>query len=409
MWAMVVLGSFIFLTNYTDKVVMSAMGPRVITQFHYTKIELGVIFTAFALTYTFLQVPIAWLVDLRGHRAGVAAMTASYGLFTLLTGFVAGSLGALTAVRALVGAGEAASMPSVTGGVARWVPRDLRALAQGVMHAFTRVGAAVTLPVGVASFLAFGIRGPFLVFGLATLLFAALWYVFFRDSAEAGTRRAAPPRLSWRSVFASRSLWALCLADFCYFYTLTIYLTWLPSFLVLHRHFTLIKVGVYGGLPFIGGALGGMIGGRLSDILGARSGNTALWRRLVPFVGMVGSVALVLPAAFSAGQGATIALFTASFFFLDATISVFWAIAMDMGGEFAGTVAGLMNTWANVGGILSPMAFGTLVQLTGSWTLPFIVASVLMLVGSGLVWLIDPNERLVLQNPAARPTEAGTA
>ncbi len=73
---------------------------------------------------------------------------------------------------------------------------------------------------------------------------------------------------------------------------------------------------------------------------------------------------------------------------------MFWAIAMDIGGEYASTTAGWMNTWANVGGIVSPLAFGWLVQASGSWTLPFLVASVLMLVGAALVWLIDPDTRL---------------
>ena len=202
-------------------------------------------------------------------------------------------------------------------------------------------------------------------------------------------------RSAWTAVFRSRTMWALSLADFCYFYTLTIYLTWLPTFLVDERHFTMLKVGILGALPFVGGALGGLLGGWVSDALGKRTGNMRFWRRIVPFVGMVGSVALSLPAAFATDQTVTIVLFTASFFLLDATVSVFWAIAMDVGGEFASTCAGWMNTWANVGGIVSPLVFGALVQVTRSWTFPFIVASVLMLVGAALVWLIDPDERLV--------------
>ncbi|MCL6561484.1 MAG: MFS transporter [Firmicutes bacterium] len=392
LWLAIGLGSMVYLTNYTDKVVMSSMGPHVIQAYHFSKIELGVIFTAFALTYTFLQVPIAWWADRTGHRRGVAAMTAFYGVFTVLSGMVASNLGLLTAVRALVGVGEAASMPAVTGGLTKWVPKPMRGLSQGVMHAFTRVGAAITLPVSVFALLAWGIGGPFLVFGAFTLLVSALWYGLFRDRQ---LDPAAPTmRWSWRHVFENQSLWALCLADFCYFYTLTIYLTWLPSFLVLHRHFTLLNVGIWGGLPFLGGALGGLVGGRISDYYGRRTGNMAFWRRIVPCVGMLGSVALLLPAAFSHNQAATIALFTASFFFLDATISVFWAIAMDIGGPYAGTVAGVMNTWANIGGIVSPLVFGILVQWGHSWTLPFLVASALMVVGSILVWWIRPAEPL---------------
>jgi MFS family permease len=190
------------------------------------------------------------------------------------------------------------------------------------------------------------------------------------------------------------SMWALCIADFCYFYTLTIYLTWLPTFLIKDHHFTMLKVGLYGFLPFIGGMIGSILGGIMCDHLCARTGNTRLWRRLIPSAGMICSVLLLLPAVYAHSQFVTILLFSCSFFFLDATISVFWAIAMDMGGSYASTSAGWMNTWANVGGIISPIAFGALVQWSGSWTLPFLVASCLMIIGAGFVWLIDTDMRL---------------
>ena len=189
-------------------------------------------------------------------------------------------------------------------------------------------------------------------------------------------------------------MWALCFADFCYFYTLTIYLTWLPTFLIKDHHFTMLKVGIYGFLPFIGGMLGSIVGGVLCDYLSSRTGNPRLWRRLIPSAGMVCSVLLLLPAVYAHSQFLTILLFSCSFFFLDATISVFWAIAMDMGGSYASTSAGWMNTWANVGGVISPIAFGVLVQWSGSWALPFLVASGLMIIGAASVWLIDTELRL---------------
>lgn len=387
MWIMVLLGALVYLTNYTDKVVMGTMGPHLIRTFHFSKVDLGLVFSAFGLTYTFLQIPIARWSESKGHRIGVAAMTTFYGLFTVFSGFWASNLGGLVGVRALTGLGESASMPAVTGALTRWVPRRLRALSQGVMHAFTRLGAAITVPLSVFALLHFGITGPFWLFGILTIGIGIAWLILFRNSPDSGV--SSPPKakpMDWRALFRNRSVWALCLADFCYFYTLTIYLTWFPTFLVVHRHFTLLKVGLIGGLPFLGGAIGGMVGGRISDFLGARTGRIGFWRRIIPFIGMLGSVALVLPAAFAKQETLAITLFTISFFFLDATISVFWAIAMDIGGENAGTVAGLMNTWANIGGLLSPLVFGILVQDTGSWTLPFEVSSVLMVIGAILVW-----------------------
>lgn len=287
-------------------------------------------------------------------------------------------------------------MPAATGGVSPWVPTGRRTVAQGIMHAATRLGAALTLPISVACIATFGIRGPFWVFGCATLLIGLVWIAVYRVPCAASVRnnRLAQGRRLWSQILRSRSMWALCIADFCYFYTLTIYLTWLPTFLIRDHHFTMLKVGIYGFLPFIGGIFGSVGSGILCDYLSARTSNTRLWRRVIPATGMIGSVALLLPAVYAHGQMQTILLFSCSFFFLDATISVFWAIAMDMGGSYAATSAGWMNTWANVGGVISPIVFGALVQETGSWTLPFLVASALMLIGAAAVMLIDTDMRL---------------
>ncbi|HVY13797.1 MAG TPA: MFS transporter [Rhodopila sp.] len=394
-WIVVALGSLVFMTNYTDKTVMGVVAPRLVQAMGINNLQLGVIFSAFGLTYTLLQPLLSWLTDVLGPRALVGGMVGWYGLFTIGSGLGTGNLATLTLMRAMTGAGEAASMPAATSGVARWLPEHHRGLAQGIMHGATRIGAALTVPVTVASIYAFGLTGPFWVFGLATLAIAVMWIAIYRDPL-AGSRKHSVQEGGrvWHAILRSRSLWALCLADFCYFYTLTIYITWLPTFLVQDRHFSLMKVGIYGFLPFLGGGLGGLVGGEVSDYFGTKTGNHRFWRRLVPTVGMVGSVALLLPAVYSTNQVATIALFTCSFFCLDATISVFWAIAMDVGGDYASTTAGWMNTWANVGGIISPLVFGALLQSSGNWSLPFLVASTLMLIGAALVWQIDPNDRI---------------
>jgi ACS family D-galactonate transporter-like MFS transporter len=393
-WSVVAVGGLVFMSNYIDKAVIGVVGPTLLKTTAITKFQLGVIFTIFGLAYTFAQPFLATLADRSGPRRVVGALVAIYGLFTAITGFVTASFGVLLAARLVTGAGESASMPAVTGGLRTWVPRDMRASVQGILHACTRVGAGITVPVTILMLTLYGIRGPFVLFGIGTLLVGALWFVVFRDTPDGSPRKPALARNAWNAVLHSKSMWALSLADFCYFYTLTIYLTWLPTFLVSERHFTLINVGIYGALPFIGGGLGGIVGGWLSDTLGKRTGNMRLWRRVVPCVGMLGSVCLSLPAAFASNQTTTIVLFTASFFMLDAAVSVFWAIAMDIGGDYASTSAGWMNTWANVGGIVSPLVFGTLVQLAHSWTLPFVVASIIMVIGAALVWAIDPDERL---------------
>ena len=396
-WWFVAAGALVYGTNYTDKVVFGAVGPKLITTFHFTKVEFGLLATIFGLTYTILQVPVAWFTDRRGRRKGVARITAFYGAWTVITGFAASSFLGLGIARAFTGAGESGSMPSVTGAVTPWVGTERRAVSQGVMHSTTRIASAITVPIAVATYLAFGIKGPFITFGAVTLLVAVFWAIVYRDRPiESLKRRSLRQDLAavGSRGIRSKSLWALCLADFCYFYVLTIYIVWLPTYLVQSRHFSLAKAGKLGAIPWIGGAIGGILLGQFSDLMCKRSGNIAFWRRVVPSVCLIVTVPLLMGAVYSRGPLATVLLFAASFFVMDGTIAVFWAIAMDMGGHFSGSVSAWMNTWANIGGLLSPVVFALLLHDLHSYIIPFWVGSVLLIIAAGLVWLIDPTERL---------------
>lgn len=400
-WLFVLAGSLVYGTNYTDKVVFGAMGPELMKGFHFTKVEFGLLATIFGLSYTFFQVPVSCWTDVKGRRKGVGFITSFYGVFTIITGFAVSSFAALGIARALTGLGEAASMPSVTGALTPWVPISHRGTSQGLMHSTTRIASALTLPVAVITYLSFGITGPFITFGLFTIAVGIFWYVIYRDKGisicSIKDKRSDLAQVI-KSGIRSKSLWALCLADFCYFYTLTVYIVWLPTYLVDARHFSLSKAGLLGAIPWIGGAVGGVLGGKVSDYFCAKTGNVKLWRRVIPSFCMLGTIPLLMGAVYVHGSLAMTLLFTASFFVLDGTIAIFWAMSMDMGGKYSGATAAWMNTWANVGGLVSPVVFGVLVQNFHSWIIPFGVAGAVMFVGAVLVWLIDPSSKLDFQS-----------
>jgi ACS family hexuronate transporter-like MFS transporter len=65
-WLVVALGSLVFMTNYIDKTVIGVVAPRLLENLHISKVELGAIFSAFAITYTLLQPLLSWLTDVLG-------------------------------------------------------------------------------------------------------------------------------------------------------------------------------------------------------------------------------------------------------------------------------------------------------------------------------------------------------
>jgi MFS family permease len=133
------------------------------------------------------------------------------------------------------------------------------------------------------------------------------------------------------------------------------------------------------------------VGGVATDWLLKKTGNTKLAHRAVAITGMLGCAAFIVPAAVTDDAYTAIYCLTIAMFFLECTIGPSWSVPMHVGGKYSGTVSGVMNMAGNIGGALSPLVFGILVQI-GSWVAPFVVAAGLLVFGAA-VWAfwLDPE------------------
>jgi sugar phosphate permease len=177
-----------------------------------------------------------------------------------------------------------------------------------------------------------------------------------------------------------------------YNYNLWIFLSWLPTYLVDHRGFTLVKMGIFASLPLLAGVVGDTVGGLVSDKILDKTGNTKMARRSVAIVGMIGCAIFMLATAMAKDAYMSVACLTAAMFFLECIIGPAWAVPMDVGGPYSGTVSGMMNMAGNTGGALSPLVFGILVTYL-SWEAPFYVASGLLCVGA-CIWAFWLNPEI---------------
>src|SRR5260370_10441941 len=158
----------------------------------------------------------------------------------------------------------------------------------------------------------FGWRMPFFVFGLIGLVWAAVWYWYYRDTPaehrhcnaaerrliedSVGIRQSGIRRVPWRTLLRSPSLWTLSLMYVSYGYSIDIYLDWLPKYLNEHRGFDLKQIGVYASLPLLAGAAGDLLGGSTSDPLAQRLRNPKAARRRGAIPGVLPAAAFPLPA-----------------------------------------------------------------------------------------------------------------
>jgi sugar phosphate permease len=415
-WVVLLLLCLMYLITYLDRVSLANTAPMISKEFGFSKATMGVIFSSFVWAYALFQVPGGWLGDRFGPRKVLAAIMSYRTVIAVLTtrglGFVS-----FWSVRFALGVGEAGAFPTATRGMQMWFPRRERGLVQGVSHAASRFGAAVCPPLAVWLMVHYGWRMVFYVVGAVSLIWAVFFFLMYRNMPEeqrhvsraelarirgldekGEIRKVSVPKrptVPWSVLLKHPNMWAVMCGYFTYLYCLWIFLSWLPSYLVSYRGFTLIKMGWFAAMPLGAGVLGDAFGGWLTDRLLVSTNNVKFARRAVAIMGMLGCASCILPAAFTTNAYTAVYCLTGAMFFLETIIGPSWAVPMDIGGEYSGTVSGMMNMGGQIGGALSPTVFGILVA-RGSWVAPFVVAACLLFIGAGIwAFWINPEVSVI--------------
>src|ERR1700743_2135659 len=375
----IVLGLTIaaYMITYIDRVVISSAVPSIQKEFGFSIVTMGWILSSFQWAYALFQIPGGWLGDKIGPRRALTLIVTWWGVFTSATA-MAWSAASLIAIRFLFGRGETGAFPIATRSLSRWMLPDERGFAQGITHAGSRFGSTLPPPLVVFLILRYGWRPTFVIFGILGLAWAAAWFLYYRDTPqehrgvnasertliETGTKRRAGvgTAVPWRQILASPTLWYLSTMYFCYNYCLNTYMDWYPTYLKEFRGYSLAQMGFYASLPFLAGTVGDVAGGWLSDLMLKRSGDVKRSRRMVAIAGFLMCTIATVPATLARDPKLSVLLTCAAFFSLEITVGVSWAIPLDIGGDYAGSVSSVMNTWGNIGGAISPTALAYLVR-----------------------------------------------
>lgn len=396
-----------YFIAYVDRVNISVAAPLMRKEMGLTATELGLIFSAFAYPYAAMQIFGGWLADRFGPRLVLTVLSIIWAIATIMTGFAWG-LTSLIVFRLLLGIGEGGAFPSATRAMTYWMPASERGFAQGITHSFARLGGAVTPPVVLAIVAVAGWRESFIVLGVVSLVWTVLYLWQFKDTPvehkwmtnselqEIGIRKEDMKRdknekTPWAKMI--RCMGLVTFVDFCYGWSLWVFLTWLPSYLKDARGFDLKQLALFTTLPLMAGVVGDTLGGIVSDSLYKRTGNLKLARRLMLVVGLGGALAFIVPAIYAKEAMTAVLLLSASFFFLELTNAVLWSLPLDIAGRFAGTAGGMMNTGFGVAGMISPAVFGFLIDRTGSYELPFLISAGLLGIGAMASLFIDPTRQ----------------
>jgi len=412
---MLVLFSLMYLICYLDRGIISVAQPEIRETFGLTLGQMGLVLAAFTWAYALGQVPVGWLGDRFGPKKVLSVLLAWTSTSAMLTGAAAG-FGSLVTARLLLGVGEAGAFPVASRGMQLWFAPSERGRIQGITHFFSRFAVAITPLTAGGLMLAYGWRVMFYVFGAIGFVWVVAFWWFYRERPEDhghvnraelaqirgvnddGTIRAVStsrPATPWRQILSAPNMWWIALGYCCFFFGTNFYLTWYPTYLREYRGLSILALGFWGSIPLLAGMAGDIVGGWLSDVTLKRTGNAKLARRGVAAAGFLLAGAFVLPAAMVGGATMSILCLATSFFFLEWVIAPAWAVPMDVGGRFSGTVTGVMNMAGALAASLTPIVYGTLFG-RGYWVAPFVVSAAVMMVGA-LIWifLIDPEKSVV--------------
>ena len=398
-----------YMITYMDRVVISSAAPAMRKELGFSLAAMGTILGVFRLSYGLFQVPGGWLGDIFGPRKVLAAIVSWWSAFTALTA-LGWSVGSMVVIRFVFGMGEAGAFPVATRSLSRWMLPHERGFAQGVTHAGSRMGGAIAGPVVVFLMARYGWRMPFFVFGAFGLLWAAAWFFYYRDTPDehrgvnpaerelihSATGRVRAPvgtAVPWRRILASPTVWAISIMYICYQYSLAWYTDWFPTYLNEARGFSLSQMGLFTSLSWVAAAIGNLSGGWLTDALMTRSGNVTRSRRIVGILGFLIGAVGILASAMARDPKVCGAFSCLAFGGLEMTVSVSWAIPLDIAGDFAGSTAAIMNMTGNLGGALSTQIVPFLVKGFG-WNMPLLVAAVLAVIGAAIYAKIDASKRI---------------
>ncbi|MBV9181076.1 MAG: MFS transporter [Acidobacteria bacterium] len=402
---------------FLDRVNISIAGKAIEAEFRLEHVQLGWVFSAFVLGYALFQAPGGRLADRFGPRTIVTGGTIWWAVFTALTGSLPGgfrgALSVLIATRFLLGVGESVVYPASNRLVASWIPSHERGVANGLIFAGVGAGAGIAPPLITHIMQHQGWRWSFWISAIIGLAAGIIWFLSARDKPQdhpfvthqesayihSGISGSAVPSgtpLTWGTILTSKDVVARTRSYCCYGYVAYIFFSWFFIYLNAVRELDLNASSHYAMLPFLAMATGSPLGGWISDLVSSRFGprigrcgvacaSMALASVFV-VVGAYASEARLASVVLAGGAGA---LYLAQ--------SAYWSVSSELGGSSAGSVSGVMNMGAQIGGVVTASLTPWIAKHFG-WDTSFFVAAAVCAFGS-ITWLLVHPDRRIADSP----------
>src|ERR1700761_2212945 len=271
------------VVNYMDRGTLAVANPMIRAELGLSLGQMGLLLSAFLWIYAVCQLPIGGLVDRIGPRRLLGIGLVVWSL-AQMAGGLASSFGFFIVARAVLGIGEAPQFPSAARVVSNWFPLRSRGTPTGIYNAASPLGSALAPLCLSFVVVSFNWRWAFIATGMLGLVVAVIWFALYRDPDKSqmteaerryldeGSQSAGevPSKLTfaeWRGLFSYATTWGMLIGFFGSVYLNWVYLTWLPGYLTIERHMSLIHTGFAASVPFLCGIVGSLVAGWFSDLI----------------------------------------------------------------------------------------------------------------------------------------------
>ncbi len=292
----------VYIFNFLDRQILAVLLESIKLEFRFTDTQLGLLGgMAFALFYSTLGIPIAWLADQYNRRNIIAVAMALWSAMTALCGMATGFT-SLFLTRVGVGVGEAGGMPPAYSLISDYFPPERRGTALAVMGMGVPLGVLVGFLVGgwVNEF--FGWRTAFMVVGIPGIILALVLWITLREpprgqyDTEQELGRTPPFQSTIRYLWQRPACRHLTMAASLYGLAGWGAGIWQPSFFMRLHGMGSGEAGTWLAFVFgLSGAAGSMLGGVLGDRMFKATGDPRWYMWLsaggiflgIPFVFLV--------------------------------------------------------------------------------------------------------------------------
>ncbi len=362
-WVVLFVAWLGFLLSFVDRLTWANVAVSVGGSLGLPVAALGIFVTAFYVGYVICNALGGMASDRVGARLTLSISLMLLGVSTFLFSFTA-SVGFGLVLQGLMGLAAGADYASSIKLIVAWFDRTSRGRAMGILLIASSLGVTATNAVVPTLAALAGWQGVYRALGLVTLAVGAIAFLLLRDR-PAGTVQNLAARVPVRRLLGNRNLLLLGLVGFAAFWGTWGFAFWANALMIKGRGFSAIQAGGVVSLVGIAAIIGKPLIGLLSDWMVGRC-KWLSFATLVLFVVMLmifGTLTDPMAFAFAAplvGLGA---------FLYSPLLAAM--VAETSGVALAGSAAGVLASFWQLGSVIVPVVVGVVFQATGSFLAAF--------------------------------------